>query len=48
MSVWLQILIGWTIFVALVYFAMWLEVLSYTINFGEKYTKLFDSFTEEE
>ncbi len=43
-----NILIGWGIFVLLVYIFMWTENAYYKYDFPKLYKKILDIFTEEE
>lgn len=41
-------IIGWLVFVAVVYLLMWFDTAYYKYNFPTLYRKILDSFTEEE
>lgn len=42
------ILIGWFIFVAIVYLLMWFDTAYYKYDFPTLYRRMLDTFTEEE
>ena len=44
----LKILLGWLVFVAIVYLLMWFDITYYKYNLPEVYRKILDTFTEED
>ena len=43
-----KILLGWLLFLIVIYTIMWLEHIYYTRNLPDKYRRIIASFTEEE
>jgi len=44
----LKIILGWLVFVALVYMVMYFEYAYYTKDLTSKFKRIIDTFTEEE